>query len=198
MGSISVSFLLIAALALGAHATTSPTAFCTNQGGTPQMYRLYSGTPGQGGQGIGYPLQVCSIPRDKQETNYYKIAIDTLVSPYPTLAVLAFKSRTKYVPPNGTFCDNPSVCYCTQLSGEVSSSLNLGWWPVNQTQPDYGQSDVCVFPDRSSMDPWTLFYHQSNSAMGGNIKFGYQPPKTTVGKACQPTVYNPCPTLAGR
>jgi putative hemolysin len=191
-------FVLIAAIALNAAdaASLSPSAFCTRQGGSVQMYRLYSGSPGNG-QAIGYPMQVCSIPRDPDSPSSYKIAIDTLVSPYPTLAVLAFQSMSPYVPPSGTICGNPSACYCTQLNGEFSASLNLGWWPVNKTQVDYGQSEFCVFPDRSSIDPWTLFYHQSNPTMGGSIIFGYQPPNVTVGKACKPTVYKSCPT-AGR
>ena len=166
-----VTFVISQVTAATSNATT-PIAFCTNQGGRVQMYRLYSGTPGSNALAIGYPMQVCSIPNESG-SNSYKLALDTLVSPYPTLAVLAFNSRTPYTPPNSTFSINPSGLYCTQLGGIVSVNLNLGWWPLNQSQADFGQSDFCVFPDRSSMDPWMLFYHMNDATSAGKVRFGY-------------------------
>ena len=114
------------------------------------------------------------------------MALDTLTSTQPTLAVLAFQSRTPVKPPNGTSPSaNPSTLYCSQLGGTCAAdtptsylpmtSQHVGWW-THKNGSWYGINDFCVFADGSAMDTWTLEYHAALNNMGNNIKFAYKSP----------------------
>jgi putative hemolysin len=164
---------VILSLAALAHAQSNnnySTNFCVSQGGTVERYQIFNQDPSsQGSFAIGFPMQVCSFPNEAK-TNYYEVELNTLASKTPTLAGLAFTAR---VPPNiPATCSNPAACYCAQVGGTVAAdTMSYGWWPLNTSQPDYGESDYCVFPDRSVIDEWTLTFHAARNDSANHITF---------------------------
>ena len=209
MPPVPALLLLVAALALVSLTTASrytgkdALRFCTRQGGTVKEYSMWNGNaPGTGGH-VGVkigstPLVVCSFPNE-EKNNVYLVALDTLVSTTPTLAVLAFQSRITPIDPvnssahsdrdpsttsTSVTSDNPSSLYCAQLFGTYSADTptaylpvndNVGWWTKLKSGKWYGVNDFCVFADGSAIDTWTLTYHAYNASSAGGIKFAYKP-----------------------
>ena len=167
--------------------TSAAALFCTNQGGTVANYTLFNGDQPTGGVQLSAPMAVCSFPNEAK-TNVYLVSLDTLASTVPTLAVLAFKARVPYRPPvNTSASTDPSTVYCIQnLGGAAAAGMTsrylpiptapVGWWTI-QAGAWYGSNDFCVFPDGSSMDTWTLFYHCKKKSDASMIKFAYNATK---------------------
>ena len=144
-------------------------------------------------------MQVCSFPNE-EGSNVYLVALDTLASTKPTLAVLAFQALIPYVQPEGKDVQ-PANEYCSQqLGGTVAANTptsylpipgsSAGWWRQLGNGMWYGVNDFCVFADGSAIDPWTLMYHANTNTSAGvpsgsGIKFAYSPQiqDTLVGKA---------------
>ena len=127
--------------------------------------------------------QVCTF-RNEAKSGYYDVALDTLASKQPTLAVLAFLARIPVSNINATTKDSAAV-YCTQqLGGSSSSSLpssylliptaNVGWWTIRHGQWS-GPHDLCMFADGSSIGAWTVYQHAIKEGLAGGIKFAYAP-----------------------
>ena len=130
-------------------------------------------------------MQACKFVEGKQI-----VALDTLASTLPTLAVLAYDARIRYVQPNGTF-GSPASIYCHQLGGTDDTPTSylpdprykVGWYyrlKDGKWEKD-GVYGFCMFPDGSAMDPWTLFRNEECSKINPKnpcpkaIKFGYKP-----------------------
>ena len=122
------------------------------------------------------------------------VALDTLASTLPTLAVLAYYARIRFVQPNETWIGYVAdSIYCHQLGGTDASDTptsylpdpryTVGWYyrlkdgKFENALP----SDFCMFPDGSAMDPWTLYRNAECSKINPKnpcpkaIKFGYKP-----------------------
>ena len=131
MSKLVCAFVLVAcfmsknmAIATSSNKNEADKAFCTNQGGQVKWYAMWNGNaPGTIPVGIkiSKSMEVCSIPRE-DGANVYLVALDTLTSVQPTLAVLAFQSRTKPNKSNGT--SNPSTSYCNQLGGTCAGTID--------------------------------------------------------------------------
>ena len=188
-----------AAAAVSSASEKARKRLCTRQGGVVEEYSIWNGYAPAGtdstvGIQIGKPLEVCSFP-NADGTCIDVVALDTLASTQPTLAVLAFRSR---ITPNDPAADNtpdssanvdPASLYCAQLFGTSAGIANaasatqlllplpnesLGWWAqLNATGHWFGVSDICVFADGSAMGTLTLTYHVYNPS--DRIKFAYNP-----------------------
>jgi putative hemolysin len=132
-------------------------------------------------------VQACKFVEGKQI-----VALDTLASTLPTLAVLAYDARIRYVQPNETWIGNPASIYCHQLGGTDASDtptsylpdprFKVGWYyRLKDGKFENNVYDFCMFPDGSAMDPWTLFRNAECSKINPKnpcpkaIKFGYKP-----------------------
>jgi len=182
---------LLAVLALFACSVrshvVSPSKFCKSQGGSVWKLSLWNSNLPPSGVKIGSTVDACSIPNESK-SNVYVVPLKTLGSIEPTLAVLAFNSRQKYAPPNGTSPSaNPADIYCRQLGGVTSVDLTfssarqylprpkeaMGWWAQGRDNTWTETGDLCMFPDGSSMDEWTLAYHAFTKTNGNHILFAY-------------------------
>ena len=91
------------------------------------------------------------------------LSLDTLFSPKPTLAALAYYAQ---VPWNGQGNGNPASFYCTQLGGAEIGATDFsggGWVLLGSIDEAL---EACVFPDNSTIDSWGLFYHSDNIVRG--------------------------------
>lgn len=141
---------------------SAPTDYCTQTGGAVKVRRPAYGTNG------GHPLplsglrQFCTYTAD--DTSRIHVLVDTLFTPMPTLASLAYYAQ---VQPLGNCSGNPASCYCSQLGGsDLFGGINAagGGWVL---KGDIDETlEACIFPDQSSIDSWGLFYHSAGIVRG--------------------------------
>ena len=109
-----------------------------------------------------------------------RISVDlvTLLSMSPTLAAIAYLSRSPAVlPPQPSA--NPADYNCTNGLGGTTSWGNAdvsGGW-VDASQPVFTVMDECVFPDFSAIDAWGIFYYADGAVRGADLatKMRYHP-----------------------
>jgi hypothetical protein len=144
-----------------------PAAYCAATGGVVQVRTPEYGTNG------GTPL-VLSGTRDfcqyvsKDGFSTINVLLTTLVTTKPTLAALAYYSKTKV---NLRKCEgSPGSCYCSDIGGtDLFGGINAagGGWVLSSDQNDV--LDACIFPDLSSIDSYGLFYHSHGIIRGQNL-----------------------------
>jgi len=103
----------------------------------------------------------------KDGSSSISVLLDTLVTPKPTLAALAYYAE---VPFTAKCNGGPGSCYCNQLGGtDAFGGINLsgGGWVATYNSSDV--LDACIFPDLSSIDAYGLFYHSANIIRGKNL-----------------------------
>ena len=163
--------------------------FCTDQGGLIKEYSLWNeNAPGYSPPGvqISKPMVVCSFPI-QQGRKAYVVALDTLTSVQPTLAVLAYQSRIEPIHPAHSQILFSSL-YCGQLGGTytstgkplpfplpVSSVRGAGWWTTLKDGSWIGVYDFCVFADGSAVETETLHDHAKYNGHANTIKFAFTP-----------------------
>ena len=145
-------------------------------------------------------MQVCYFDNEEGPDSAhppYLVALDTLASTKPTLAVLAFQALVPIVEVIGELANG----YCLQLGGATAANtpssylpnpgFRVGWWRKLGKNKWYGVcgmsyyygvcTDFCVFADGSAIDTWTLMYHASNRntsagvPLASGIQFAYNP-----------------------
>jgi len=168
-----LQFFILFALITAISAVT-PQEFCEQQNGTVLTIGVWNDLPPNGKQ-IGDLRQICKI-----EPGNWIVDLTTLTEPNATMAILAFNAK---IPPHNSSSANPATLYCIQqLGGAAVDAVTQGrlQWFIYDTNndswnPNSGMS-MCVFPDLSSMEEWTLFYH----AVGYNdpISFGWNENQT--------------------
>lgn len=164
---------LVAALPLASFAdappAVSPPAYCTATGGTVQTRIPEFGTNGGTPLILAGPRQYCDYASKDGSTNIY-VLLTTLVATKPSLAALAYYSKTKV---NLHKCrGGPGSCYCSDVGGtDEFGGINLsgGGWVLNSNSTDV--LDVCVFPDLSAIDAYGLFYHAYGIIRGQNLTY---------------------------
>ena len=105
----------------------------------------------------------------KSDGSRIHVLLSTLYSKQPSLAALAYYSKTPYA---GGCNGNPASCYCTQLGGsDLFGGINFngGGW-VQMSDPVDTVLEACIFPDMSTIDSWGLTYHQASIIRGKNLK----------------------------
>lgn len=161
-------------------------AYCTSKGGTvTTRFPAYNTNAGSS-QWIKMngSEDFCTFLAPQDDTGFQSqisIALDTLYSDQPTLAVLAYLEPPAVGPaPNGV---NPSSIYCTKLGGSdvwggADNAAGGGWVT---TAPDSATNfqvvSMCVFPDLSAIDSWGLTYHANGVVRGTDLSkvVRYQP-----------------------
>ncbi len=89
------------------------------------------------------------------------VLLETLYATQPSLAALAYYNRPPPNPPPNS--GNPASFYCTQLGG---SDFGGGWVGAGSVDRDL---EACIFPDKSSIDSWGLYYHARGVIRGVNL-----------------------------
>jgi len=119
------------------------------------------------------------------------IALDTLYSEEPTLAVLAYLEPVALPPFTGA---NPSTMYCQKLGGTAiwggENNAAGGGWVTKEpdSATNFQVVDMCMFPDGSMIDAWGLTYKANGVIRGTDLSkvVRYQPtvpPNVFVGGA---------------
>jgi putative hemolysin len=174
--------------AAGATPVTSPqaspaamdaAAYCTKAGGIVRERTPVLGTNNPSTQiQLGGARAFCEFTHGEGSDDDSWIAIDlnSLVSPEPTLAVLAY--LTKPPVPKSTGGANPASLYCQHLGGAEIGATNAvgGGWVTTDTDTPIDVLEACVFGDGSIIDSWGITYHANDIVRGADLtgKFVYQ------------------------
>jgi len=106
------------------------------------------------------------------------VGLETLSSPEPTLAAIAYRSKVKTTSPP-VVGQNPAEWSCANdFKGAASfGTANAGGGWVDASQPVFVIMNQCVFPDGSSIDEFGLWYHANGTVRGADLAplFAYQP-----------------------
>lgn len=163
----------IAALTQAQAADRAPWQFgqkyCAATGGTVQLRTPTFGTNGNTPLTLAYPQLFCDYAKTAQgNTTHIDVLLSTLITKQPTLAALAYYAK---VPFSSAGCNGgPGSCYCAQVGGtDAFGGINLsgGGWVLSTDPNDV--LDACVFPDRSIIDAYGLFYHSAGIIRGANL-----------------------------
>ncbi len=179
---ITSAWFLFGCSAVDAAATVSPDAnagadYCTKNEGQVETRFPFYGTNNSNPLQLSGSMQVCTFT-SKSDKSQIVVALDTLFTDQPTLAAIAYQSKTPLTPSKGG--SNPSSLYCTQLGGSdvfggASDASGGGWGKAGGADA----ISMCVFPDLSSIDSWGLTYHSDGTIRGADLTglFRYQKPK---------------------
>jgi putative hemolysin len=153
-------------------ATISAAAeYCMKKGGEVDIRAPYFNTNDDNRQNwlkLSGTRAFCKFT-SKSDGSRIHVLLSTLYSKQPSLAALAYYSKTPYA---GACNGNPASCYCSQLGGSDQFggvNLNGGGW-VKLSDPVDTVLEACIFPDMSTIDSWGLTYHQASIIRGKNLK----------------------------
>ncbi len=177
---IAVVALVLGGLAGGvASSATSPKAasYCRKQGGTVQVRTPAFGTNTPATQLLlSGPVTFCKF-RAADGSRIY-VDLSTLYTTKPTLAAIAYLTKPKVGEIPGNV--NPASVYCSRLGGTDSfggiNAAGGGW--VSKADRDDPTLQACVFPDRSIIDSFGLFYNAGGAIRGKDLTtvLRYRPP----------------------
>ncbi|MGN6484649.1 MAG: hypothetical protein ACTHMX_09610 [Thermomicrobiales bacterium] len=160
-------------------ATGDAAAYCVKVGGIVRERTPVLGTNAPSTEvTLGGARAFCEFTRGEGSDDDSWIAIDleSLVSPEPTLAVLAY--LTKPPVPENTGSANPASIYCAHLGGaEIGAQTGTGGgWVTTDTDTPIDVLEACVFGDGSIIDSWGITYHAAGVVRGADLtgKFAYQ------------------------
>lgn len=142
-------------------------AYCEQKGGEVQQRQPAWGTnlDEQDWVPLGDPVAVCRFQTldDEAESRIY-VDLVTLTAEEPTLAALAYLSRTEIPddPPG-----NPASALCSSLGGTSSfGSTADGGGLVAPDDPDDPVVAPCTFADGSFIDEWGIAYYAEGTVRG--------------------------------
>lgn len=172
--------LAAAGLASGATAgvTSAQAAYCRAKGGTVEVRVPVFGTNQPRGMRLAGSLEFCRFTSAKDGS---RISVDlgTLTASRPTLAALAYYRRAPAG--SGNPNANPASRYCSRVGGtDQFGGVNAagGGW-VLRGGGNATALDLCVFPDRSTIDAFGLFYRSGGVVrgvdLGGVLRFKAPP-----------------------
>jgi putative hemolysin len=160
----------------------SPAAkYCTDNGGVVrERYPAYGTNNMATALRLAGTKQFCMFTA-KSDGSRIHIALDTLYTTEPTLAVTAYLSK----PPvsEAKTGANPASVYCSSLGGsDLFGGVNAsggGWVTTNKEDIDQ-VLEACVFPDLSIIDSWGLTYHAGGTIRGTDLSkiVRYRPAET--------------------
>lgn len=170
LGVVAAALLLAVGLASagGGSAAQTPAAYCRANGGVVQVRVPTFGTNNSPSQWLVLGGAVPFCQWTAKDTSRISVTLDTLYSTKPTLAALAYLLAPKPGPIKGGV--NPASVYCSQLGGSDQfggPSLNGGGWVAGGSPDDI--LEVCVFPDRSAIDSFGIFYRSAKIIRGKNL-----------------------------
>lgn len=142
-------------------------SYCTTTGGLVETRHAVYGTnnPPQDWLPLNGVEGFCEYTSATDGSRIH-ISLQTLYSPKPTLAALAYYAQPQY---NGTCNGNPASCYCSQIGGAEIGALDAagGAWVTTGGIDNLLES--CVFPDNSTIDSWGLLYHSVGTIRGTDL-----------------------------
>lgn len=161
-------------------ATTDAAAYCVKMGGIVRLRTPTLGTnnPPADRLVLGGARGFCEFTggAGADDGSWIAIDLDSLASPEPTMAVLAY--LTKPTLPKDTGGANPASIYCAHLGGAElgATSLNGGGWVTTDTDTPIDVLEACAFADGSIIDSWGITYHAGGTIRGADLtgKFAYQ------------------------
>lgn len=155
----------------GGASTTDLEQYCEQSGGQVQSRTPYWNTNGDQSQWLALAgsASMCRFQADDQAQSRIYVDLNTLGSPAPTLAGLAYLSKVPM--PSSNSGANPATLYCSDelhASSSFGGGAAGGGW-VAQTDPDDVVVSLCVFPDGSYIDEWGLAYHSAGDVRGKDL-----------------------------
>lgn len=154
---------------------------CTDHGGDALVARPYWNTNADRELWLELAptVELCRFESgdpDADETTRIYVDLDTLTSPEPTLAGVAYLSKVPPTLPDQPSA-NPASVNCTALGGsaQFGGGVSGGGW-VTEDRPDE-VVDLCVFADRSFIDEFGIFYYAGDVVRGIDLAdvMTYQP-----------------------
>ncbi len=156
--------------------TTVPDAKrCTDNAGVLEIREPTFGTNGTTPLKLSGTAAFCRF-KSAIDGSSISVLMDTLTTPKPTLAALAYYAKVKF---RGKCRGSPGSCYCSQIGGtDLFGGVNAagGGWVLGKRAADV--LDTCIFPDLSSIDSYGLFYHSAGIIRGRDLSevLAYQNP----------------------
>lgn len=168
--AISILCGVVSAVAQAAKAKPSSTApatkenYCTTTGGLVETRHAVYGTnnPPQDWLPLAGVEGFCQYTSSADGSRIH-LSLDTLYTPKPTLAALAYYAQVAY---SGTCNGNPASCYCSQIGGAEIGALDAAGGAWVATSGIDALLEACVFPDNSVIDSWGLLYHSVGDIRG--------------------------------
>ena len=148
-----------------AKAPLNAAAYCVKKGGVVQTRIPEYGTNDGNPLVLSGHREFCQFTSAK-DGSQINVLLDTLHTPQPSLAALAYYAQVQLGSCNG----NPASCYCTLLGGsDLFGGINAagGGWVLESDSNDV--LEACIFPDMSSIDSWGLAYHSAGIVRGKNL-----------------------------
>ena len=177
-----------------AQATATPTTpvstdaaakYCTDKGGTvTTRYPTYNtNAPQTQWLRLAGSRDFCAFlsqPDSSGFQSHIEIALDTLYTDQPTLAVLAYLEPVALPPFTGA---NPATLYCQKLGGTdiwggENNAAGGGWvTDAPDSATNFQVVGMCMFPDGSAIDSWGLTYKANGVVRGTDLSkvVRYQP-----------------------
>ena len=108
--------------------------------------------------------ELCRFENADDDTRIY-VDLVTLYSEEPTLAGVAYLSRAGPALPEEPSA-NPATFNCAALGGSAQwgSGVSGGGWVTSDRPTEV--VDLCVFPDRSFIDEFGIFYYSGDAVRG--------------------------------
>lgn len=159
------------------HADDQAAHYCTDKGGTvTTRYPTYgTNLPQDQWLRLGSAREFCTFlapPDESGFQSHIEIALDTLYSDQPSLAVLAYLEPVSLPPFTGA---NPSTLYCNKLGGSdiwggMNNAAGGGWvTEAPDSATNFQVVGMCVFPDMSAIDSWGLTYKANTVVRGTDL-----------------------------
>lgn len=159
--------------------------YCEEKGGTvTTRYPTYNtNAPQTQWLRLAGSQDFCTFLSEADSTGFQshiEIALDTLYTDKPTLAVLAYLEPVALPPFTGA---NPSTLYCSKLGGTdiwggQNNAAGGGWvTDAPDSKTNFQVVGMCVFPDLSAIDSWGLTYKANGVVRGTDLAkvVRYQP-----------------------
>lgn len=144
-------------------------AYCTKSGGTVQSRQPSYGTNGDPASWVklGAPVNLCRFQAKDDAKSRIFVDLVSLYSQQPTLAALAYLSKTPLEQSKGGA--NPAAVLCTKLGGASDYGTGSNGGLVDTTDHEDITIAPCVFADQSFIDEWGIAYFSSSTIRGKDL-----------------------------
>ncbi|MEO6827087.1 MAG: hypothetical protein ABI255_12490 [Microbacteriaceae bacterium] len=144
-------------------------AYCTDKGGTVQSRQPSYGTNGDPASWVklGAPVNLCRFQAKDDTKSRIFVDLVSLYSQQPTLAALAYLSKTPLEQSKGGA--NPAAVLCAKLGGASDYGTGSNGGLVDTTDHEDTTIAPCVFADQSFIDEWGIAYFSSSTIRGKDL-----------------------------
>jgi putative hemolysin len=161
-GGLVALALAVAGVASGAGAKVDKAAaYCKSKGGVVQTRFPGFGQDAASASAFAGSARFCVFTGS--DGSSISVDLATLYTTKPTLAALAYLQKPPVGETGGSA--NPASVYCARLGG---AEIPGGGW-MAKADSSNPVLQVCVFPDRSMIDSFGLFYHAGGEIRGADL-----------------------------